>query len=158
MTDARFEDGAPRQPLNLAAVDGEDVMVISALLQDSVLPVTEMRWQPAQRRFALLANRFRWEDTATTEKDSAPERVQSLLIIEDALRVATQGLDRGDADVVLSLLTLAFEPAEDGAGRITLTFAGDGAIAIDVECINLRLRDVTRPYLAPSRTVPRHAD
>lgn len=158
MTDARFEDGAPRQPLNLAAVDGDDVTVISALLQDSVLPVTEMRWQPAQRRFALLANRFRWEDAATAEQRNAPERVQSLLIIDDALRVATQGLDRGDTDVVLSLLTLAFEPAEDGAGRITLTFAGDGAIAIDVECVNLRLRDVTRPYLAPSRTVPRHAD
>lgn len=158
MTDARFEDGTPRQPLNLAAEDGDDVTVISALLQDAVLPVTEMRWQPTQRRFALLANRFRWEDGPISSGSAAPERVQSLLVIDDALKVATQGLNRDDRDVVLSLLSLSFEAGEDGAGRLVLTFAGDGAIAVDVECVNLRLRDMTRPYAAPSRKVPRHTD
>jgi hypothetical protein len=34
----------------------------------------------------------------------------------------------------------------------------DGAIAIDVECINVTLKDVTRPYVAPSRKAPNHPD
>jgi hypothetical protein len=41
-------------------------------------------------------------------------------------------------------------------GRLTLTFAGDGALALEVEAINLALRDVTRPYQAPSGKTPSH--
>ena len=60
--------------------------------------------------------------------------------------------------MILSLLSLAWEPGEDGTGRITLTLAGDGAIALDVECLNLSLQDVTRPYIAPSGKAPDHPD
>lgn len=37
-----------------------------------------------------------------------------------------------------------------------LNFAGDGTLTAEVECINLDLRDVTQPYLAPSGKAPRH--
>jgi hypothetical protein len=57
---------------------------------------------------------------------------------------------------VLSLLALDFAPGNDGTGRLTLTLAGDGAIALDVEALEVRLDDVTRPYRAPSGKVPRH--
>jgi len=59
---------------------------------------------------------------------------------------------------VLSLLSLDWQEGEDGTGRITLMLAGDGAVAVDVECIDVALRDVTRPYLAPSRKVPDHSE
>lgn len=150
--DARFEDAA-EAPLRLLAQDAEDLQVISALVQDAVFPATEMRWQPRARRFALLINRFRWEDRT---RDRPPERVQALLVIDDVRKVASQGLPRQPGDLVLSLLSLAFEPGEDGTGRLTLTLAGDGAIALEVECLSVSLRDVTRPYLAPSGKVPGH--
>ena len=51
---------------------------------------------------------------------------------------------------------MSFEPGEDGTGRLTLTLAGDGAVALDVEALDVRLDDVTRPYRAPSGKVPRH--
>ena len=51
MTDATFEDGR-EAPLNLGALDAEDLQVISSLCQDAVFPITEMRWQMRQRRFA----------------------------------------------------------------------------------------------------------
>ena len=57
---------------------------------------------------------------------------------------------------VLSLLSLGFEPGPDGTGRVVLVLAGDGAVALEVECLNATLRDVTRPYLAPSGKVPGH--
>jgi hypothetical protein len=48
--------------------------------------------------------------------------------------------------------------ADDGTGALVLTFAGDGALRIQVECLDLRLRDVTRPYSAPSGRKPEHPE
>lgn len=156
MTDARFEDGG-EGPLRLVAQDAEDLKVISALIQDAVLPVTELKFDPRRRRFALLLNRFRWEDRAEAERvGRAYERVRSVLVVEDVRKVQSFGFDRADKDLVLSLLSMSFEPGEDGTGRLILTLAGDGGVALDVEALEIRLDDVTRPYRAPSGKVPRH--
>jgi len=157
MTDARFEDGG-EAPLRLVAQDADDLQVISTLVQDAVLPMTEMKHDPKRRRFALMLNRFRWEDREHAERvGRAYERVRSVLVIEDVRKVQSYGFDRSDKDLVLSLLALDFAPGEDGTGRLTFTLAGDGAIALDVEALDLRLDDVTRPYRAPSGKAPSHS-
>lgn len=156
--DARFEDGA-EHPLRLKAQDAGDVQVISAVLQDAVFPITEMRFQARQRRFAILMNRFRWEDAGNAQKRARPvERVQSLLTVEDVVKVATQGIDRQDKDTVLSLLSVTWEAGEDGTGRLVLTLAGDGGLALDVEALDVTVRDVTRPYRAVSGRTPDHGE
>ncbi|MCX7889371.1 MAG: DUF2948 family protein [Rhodobacteraceae bacterium] len=158
MADARFEDGAER-PLDLGVATPEDLAVVAALVQDAVLPITEMRWDRRRRRLAILLNRFRWEDREAAERRGrAYERVRSLLVVEDAVAVASQGIDRSDRDTILSVLDLTWEEGADGGGVLVLTLAGDGAIRVEAECLNLRLRDVTRPYAAPSGRVPRHPD
>lgn len=148
--DARFED-AGDAPVALRALEAADVPVISALVQDAIFPGTEMRWDRARRRFALLINRFRWE-----QQGSAPERVQAVLAVEDVLKVASQGIDRSDPDLVFSLLSLAWTPGDDGMGRLELILAGDGAIALDVEALEITLKDVTQPYGAISGKTPDH--
>lgn len=156
--DARFEDGGERS-LRLMAEDVEDLSVVATLVQDAVLSSDEMRWDAGGRRFACLLNRFRWEDKAKAAGAGRDfERVRSVLAFDDVMHVAQQGIDVRDADTVLSLLTLTFEPGQDGTGRIVLTFAGDGAVALDVEAVNVTLQDVTKPYLAPSRKAPSHPD
>ena len=156
--DAKFEDGAER-PLALKAETAEDVPVLAALVQDAVLAITDMSWQPKLRRLAFLINRFRWEDRAAAEaRGRAYERVRSLLVIDGVLSVASQGLDRGDKDAVLSILDIQWKPGEDAAGRVELVLAGDGGIAAEVECLDLTLKDVTRPYVAPSGKVPGHPE
>jgi Protein of unknown function (DUF2948) len=156
MTDAKFEDGG-EAPLRLVATDAEDLRVISSLVQDAVLPVIEMKHDPKRHRFALMLNRFRWEDRAQAEAvGRAYERVRSLLVIEDVRKVQSMGFDRADKELVLSLLSMDFTAAEGGTGLLTLTFAGDGAVALDVEALEVRLDDVTRPYRAPSGKVPQH--
>lgn len=148
--DARFED-AGGTPVALRALEAADVPVISALVQDAVFPITEMRFDRAKRRFALLINRFRWE-----QQGSAPERVQAVLAVEDVQNVVTQGIDRADRDMILSALALEWTPGEDGMGRLTILLAGDGAIALDVEALEVTLRDVTQSYGAVSGKVPEH--
>lgn len=150
--DARFEDGDER-PLRLRAFDVDDLAVISALMQDAVLPGSELRWDRGARRLALLVNRFRWEREARP-----PERVQAVLVIEGVEAVRSQGVVPGDADTVLSVLSVAFEPGEAPGGEVVMTLAGDGAIAARVEALEVVLKDVTRPYVAPSRKTPRHPD
>ena len=153
--DARFEDGA-EAPLNLGALDADDLQVVSSLVQDAVFPASEMRWDARNRRFALLINRMRWEDNGTTRH--APERVQSVLMVSQVLKVASQGVPKGDTDTILSLLTLDFEDTDAPSGHLTLTLAGDGAIRLTVEALEVSLRDVTRPYLAPSKKRPSHPE
>lgn len=169
MTDARFED-ADERPLRLLARDADDLRVISALVQDAVLTGADLKYLPGARRFSLLVNRFRWENHARAQAADQPfERVRALIVFHDVLQVRQQGLDERNADTVLSLLAIEFTPTDDAApqpakaedapaspGRVTLVFAGDGAVALDVDCIEVHLGDVTRPYQALSRLAPEH--
>ena len=148
--DARFEDGK-EGPLRLKAMDAEDLAVVAALVQDAIFPAGEMRWDRNARRFAILLNRFRWEDAENAQNRRRDyERVQAILAFEDVMRVQSQGVDKSDPDMVFSLLSISFLPTEDGAGRVEMTLAGDGVIGLDVEALEVVLRDVTRPYAAPS--------
>ena len=156
--DARFEEGG-EAPLRLRAFDAADLEVISTLVQDAVFPITEMTWDRPRHRFAILLNRFRWEDAPGAERRGREfERVRAMLVVEDVLNVATQGVDRTERETVLSLLSIAFMPGEDGGGRLELTLAGDGAVALEVEALEVVLRDVTRPYRAVSGKAPDHPD
>ncbi|KIN71163.1 DUF2948 family protein [Sulfitobacter guttiformis] len=153
--DAKFEDGA-ESPLNLGALTDDDLAVISSLVQDAVFPASEMKWDKRAGRFAILLNRMRWEDKGADRH--APERVQSLLVFNTVQAVASQGVPQGDADTVLSLLHTGFEQTDAPSGHITLTLAGDGAIRLTVEALDVALKDVTRPYTAPSKKRPSHPD
>ncbi|MDP0928521.1 MULTISPECIES: DUF2948 family protein [Paracoccus] len=155
--DARFADADPR-PMALKAEDETDLRIISALVQDAILPGSEISHDPQARRLALLLNRFRWEDADQARAEGRGyERVRSVLVIGDVMSLKSDGIDRSDG-TVLELLALTWEPGEDGTGRLSLQFAGDGTLLADVECINLDLRDVTQPYLAPSGKAPEHPD
>jgi len=154
--DAGFNDALDR-PLNLGAQDAEDLQVISSLTQDAVLTVDDLKWSRAERQLVFLLKRFRWEDVELAKQQGRdPERVQSLLMIQNATGIASQGIDRKQADIVLSLMSLEFSGAVDGVGDLILTFSGDGALKVQVDGLDVALRDVTRPYVAPSKQVPNH--
>jgi hypothetical protein len=155
--DARFEDGAER-PLRLRAETADDLAVIAALVQDAVAQTSEIAWARRHHRFALLINRFRWEDADAAAREGRPfERVQALLSIDGVLKARANGVDPRDRDLVLALLSLAFVPAAEGAGTLRLMLAGDGEIALDVECLDVTLADVSRPYMARAHSAPKHA-
>lgn len=153
--DARFEDGR-ESPLNLGALDAEDLTVIASLTQDAVFPASEMRWHRRDARFALLINRVRWEDEGKARHTT--ERVQSVLMFNNVRKVASQAVPKGDADTILSLLDMTFDPTDAPSGILTLTLAGDGAIRLEVEALEVNLKDVTRPYVAPSKKLPQHPE
>jgi hypothetical protein len=149
--DATFEDGA-EQPIRLRGESTDDLTVIASLTQDAILPASEISWLPKENRFGLLLNRYRWEN-----KTKDAERVQTVLVFDSVIAARTNGVNANDKDQILSLLDITFNEGDDGAGTLTLVLAGDGEIALDVECIDIILQDATRPYIAPSKSQPKHA-
>jgi hypothetical protein len=149
--DAKFEDTEER-PLRLTVQDADDLAVVSALLQDAVLPMKETSWQPSLHRFGMLVNRFRWEDKSRAEQDNRPyQRVQTMLVIDDVKNVSSMGIDHSNKEQIISILAVDFKE-----GKVIFTLAGDGALALDVECLSITLKDVTKPYPAISKSAPKH--
>ncbi len=158
MADAKFHDGS-ENPLRLKAETAEDLAVISTFVQDAVGQNSEISWLAKKHRFAMLLNRFRWEDEESAKQQGRPfERVQSTLVVDSCLKVTAQGIDPKDKDMAFDLLSIGFEAGEDGAGKVILTLAGDGAIALDVECLDVTLTDVSRPYVARAQLIPSHPE
>lgn len=148
--DATFEDGA-EQPIRLRGESTDDLTVIASLTQDAILPASEISWLPKEHRFGLLLNRYRWEN-----KTKDAERVQTVLVFDSVIAARTNGVNANDKDQILSLLDITFAAGDDCAGTLTLVLAGNGEIALDVECIDIILQDATRPYIAPSKSQPKH--
>jgi len=156
MTDARFEDGV-ENPVRLFVEDQEDLPIVSALVQDGLVQTDNISWMRQKSRVALLISRFRWEDHDAAERSNRPfERVQSMLVIDSASSFRAQGISPSDKELVTVVLSVSFEPGKDGAGTVHITLAGDGALAVEVECLDIRLQDVSRPYLAKSSKAPDH--
>lgn len=159
MSDARYFDvDFTDRPLRLSAQSAEDLAVISTLAQDAVGRAGEVSWMPRRRRLAILLNRFRWEDRARAEREGRPfERVRSALLFDSVEAVRARGVDPADRQTPLSLLRIDFEPEAEGpGGRVLLALSGGAEVALDVECLDACLLDLTRPWEAPSRRAPDH--
>ncbi|WP_333807853.1 DUF2948 family protein [Phenylobacterium sp.] len=135
--------------LKLLAEDAEDLEVVAAALQDAVLKIGDIAWEAKARRLTLTLNRYRWGA-------AEPERVRAAVQVGSVLGVQTRRLRRNAREAVVELLTLAFEPGEAPGGRLVFRFAGDADLAVEVECIDLVLADVSEPWAAKSE--PRHED
>lgn len=143
--------------LKLIALDADDLGVLSAHVQDAVLKVEEMTYQRRGKRFAAVLNRFDWVETLQGGKPrKRHHRRRAALRIERVKQASLTGIDLKAKQRVLVLLAIIFEPSVAPGGWITLVFAGDAAIRLEVECIEAELRDLGAAWLARSR--PDHED
>src|SRR5687767_2797838 len=108
--------------LRLAAIDAEDLAVVSAHVQDAVLKVGDMTFLPREQRFVVAMNRFIWEQA--DGKRQTYERRRAALTFDRVSAARLSGIDRARPDEVLSLLAVHFEPTDEPGGTVTLVFAG----------------------------------
>ena len=138
--------------LKLKAGDAEDLETIAVLLQDSVVPMSEMAFKREEQRFAMVANRFRWETSGSGRVEGQIyERVHCGLRFEEVTSVRVQNLDQNRRGDILSLLTIG---ADDGF--IDLVFAAGGVVRLEVDHIACRLEDFDRPW--PTQWRPTHPE
>ena len=142
--------------LKLAALDDEDLQIISAHMQDAVLKVGDMSWMPSRARFALVANRFDWP-AAQRDAGDRPRRARTGLHFERVLDVKSRNIRQQAKDGVLSLLAITFIPDDEPPGGvIELIFSGDGVIRLTVECIEAWMEDLGQMW--ETTAIPRHDD
>jgi hypothetical protein len=138
--------GEPK-PLRLLAQDEADLAVISAAMQDAVMKVGDIIFEPAAHRLTIAFNRYRWEA-------GGGARVRSGLQFAGVLGVQARKIRRGAPEAVLELLAMTFSAGDAPGGDVTLSFAGGGDLRANVECIDAVLADVSTPW--PTRRTPAH--
>ncbi len=136
--------------LKLAALDAEDLAVVSAHLQDATVRATDMAYLPRAKRFALVASRFDW----AAAPQGRFERCRTGLHFERVFKVARTGFTP-EADVTLNLLAVSFAPGDPPSGMVMLHFSGGAAVRLDVECLEAALSDIGPRW--PAEGKPGHA-
>ncbi|MEQ1576298.1 MAG: DUF2948 family protein [Hyphomicrobium sp.] len=145
--------------MKLVALDREDLVVLSAQLQDAVVRVSDMAFLKADRRFAAVINRFDWQ-TAETGARPRPafSRHRAGLRFERVLSAQVSKIDLASKETVLSLLAVEFDMKDDPEGFITLHFSGGGAIRLHVECIEAELKDLGAAWATAAKPVHSESD
>lgn len=137
--------------IKLAALDEEDLAVISAHLQDAVLPVGDLRWMKNAAKLSIVANRY----VHFGNKGGAGERRLCGVQISRVRRVSARNIVMNDKTAIVSLLAMTFIPGTEAPeGTVELSFAGGGAIRIEVECIEVAMADLSEAW--PARARPDH--
>lgn len=136
--------------LKLVVLDADDLATVSAHLQDAVAKIGDMAYLPGEKRFAMLLNRFDW----TTAGEPEPMRKRAGFHFERVLSAKMRGIDLAKHDDVLNLLAVEFQESEAPSGAVTLHFSGNGAIRLEVECLEAALSDLGPQW--PAHQCPKH--
>lgn len=140
------------EALRLRAEAAADYDVIAACLQDALMPVSEMTYQPKEKRFVAVFDRFMWEHCAPVGADRRPPfTVQTALRVEGVDAARRRDIDRSQPRALLELLTIVPE-----AGALSLMFAGGGAIRLEGANLICVVEDLSDPRPAP--LAPHHED
>lgn len=153
--------------LKLRATDDDDLAVVAACLQDALVPIGDMSFQPQDHRFVFVANRFCWESEASMASPAQPhaerssdaaydedghpvyQRTNCGVWFEGVRAVSMKGIQLRDRGRILELLTL-----RHGDGAVLLLFAGDATVRLEVTELRCFLEDLGEGW--PTRWRPGH--
>lgn len=144
------------RPFRVRAQDTDDLAVVSAYLQDAVLPLAEIAYEPAAERFVLVAARFRWEKavraSVKAEGGEPDERVHCGVRFEEVTAARVRGADlKTERGRMLNLLQIAWSD-----GHVDLICAEDVTIRLDVRRLACHVEDLGEPW--PTVFRPTHED
>ncbi|HPI63084.1 MAG TPA: DUF2948 family protein [Alphaproteobacteria bacterium] len=140
--------------LRLHACDQQDLQVVSAMLQDSLVTLSDMVYWAEEKRFAILFNRFCWEthcSATKAAKEKPGQRIHTGCIFNDIEQVQQQGLDESSPSQILNLL--AVEWHEDKKS-IHLIFSNNMAVKLSTPKVNCYLKDLGDSW--PTCWQPQH--
>lgn len=136
---------------NLAALDEEDLAVLSAHLQGAVLKVADLAYLPGDKRFAFVASRVpaTWAvSEAARRGEACNKRRITGVHFERVQGVATRGIDRGQPEAELEIVAIGFTPVEAPGGYVTIFLTNHRDIRLQVECIEAACRDLQTAFAA----------
>ena len=139
--------------LKLIARTTEDLRVVSAYLQDSIVNITNIASLEKNKIFLMQLNRFMWEDI---EKGvfRKNKRIRCILKFENVLKVFSKNIIQSKKDKFLDFLTIETNQMPDNNYEMKIVFAGDSIIKIISEAIEVTLDDQGQEW--ETKNKPKH--
>ena len=139
--------------LKLVAKTKDDISVLSAHLQDSIVNVSDIAKLEKNKILLIQLNRFMWEDV---EKGvfRKNKRIRTILKFENVLKVFSKNIDQTQKDKFLDFLTIETNQMPDNNYEMKIVFAGDSIIKIISEVIEVTLDDQGKAW--DTKNIPKH--
>jgi hypothetical protein len=139
--------------LKLIAKTEEDLRVVSAHLQDSIVSISDIANLQKNRIFLMQLNRFMWEDV---EKGvfRKNKRIRTVLKFENVLEVHSKNINHSKKDKFLDFLAIETDVMPDNNYQMKIIFSGDSIIKIISEVIEVTLDDQGEAW--DTKNKPKH--
>jgi len=139
--------------LKLIGKNQEDLKVISAYMQDSIVLIKDIVFLKRNSSFVMIVNRFMWEDV---EKGVFREnkRIRSALKFEEVLSVKSKNINQKNKNQPLECLAIKSDPTTENFYEIRIFFAGKGIITLIAETIEVLMSDLGKSWNV--KHIPKH--
>ena len=139
--------------LKLIVRNRDDLKVISAYSQDSIVAIKDITFLEKNRIFIMIINRFMWEDI---EKgiNRQSKRIRCALKFEGILKVKSKKINQKNKDKRLECLAIECNEILNKNCEIIFFFAGGGMITLISESIEAVMHDLGKPWNV--RHTPKH--
>ena len=139
--------------LKLIARTEEDLRVVSAHLQDSIVSTSDIASLKKNKIFLMQLNRFMWEDV---EKGvfRKNKRIRTILKFENVLNVLSKNIVQNKKNNFLDFLAIETIKMPDNNYEMKIIFAGDSIIRIICEVIEVTLDDQGEAW--DTKNKPKH--
>jgi len=139
--------------LKLIARTEDDLKVISAHLQDSIVNVSDIANLEKNKIFLIQLSRFMWEDV---EKGvfRKNKRIRTVLKFENVIKVHSKNINQTKKDKFLDFLTIETNVMPDNNYEMNIVFAGDSIIKVISEVIEVTLDDQGNAW--DTKNTPKH--
>ena len=139
--------------LKLIVRNREDLKVISAYSQDSIVAVKDMIFLEKNKIFVMIINRFMWEDIGKgTYKQN--KRIRCAIKFEGILKVKSKKINQKNKNKRLECLAIECNEILSKNNEINFFFAGGGVITLISESIEAVMHDLGEPWNV--RHTPKH--
>jgi len=142
-----------RVNLKLLGKHQEDLKIISAYLQDSILIVKDIVFLKHNRTFIMIVNRFMWENV---EKGvfRQNKRIRCAVKFEEVIKVESKNINQKNKNKPLECLAIKCSSIFEETYKIKIFFAGNSIITIISEVIEVALHDLGKPWYV--KRIPIH--
>ena len=131
--------------LKLMARNKEDLKVMSAYCQDSLVFIKDMVFLKKNKNFIMMVNRFMWEDA---EKGAfrQSKRIRCAIKFDEVLKVKSKKINQKNKNRVLEFLSIKCNEIPNNNYEIKILFAGESAITLVTEFIEVIMHDLGQAW------------
>ena len=139
--------------LKLIGKNKEDLKIISAYLQDSIVTLKNLAFLKKNRIFVMIVNRFMWEDV---EKGvfRKNKRIKCAVKFDEVIKVGSKNINQNNKNKIMECLAIKCNLLSDDTYDIKIFFSGGSVITIISETIDIILDDFGEPWNV--KHVPSH--